>query len=122
MTIMSGFAQWADETILKELGERLAQHRLRRGLTQAQLAEEAGVAKRTLERLEAGESTQFTNALRVWRVLGLLEGLNQLVPEPPASPIEALRQQRREPQRVRPPANADEDQPKKGGWTWGDEP
>ena len=37
-----------DGMILRELGERLAHARLESNLTQAALAEQAGVAKRTL--------------------------------------------------------------------------
>ena len=46
--------QATDEVILGELGGRLAKIRLDRNLTQAQLATQAGVSKRTVERLEAG--------------------------------------------------------------------
>jgi transcriptional regulator with XRE-family HTH domain len=46
--------QATDEVILGELGGRLAKIRLEHNLTQAQLATQAGVAKRTVERWEAG--------------------------------------------------------------------
>jgi len=45
--------QATDDSVLAELGGRLARIRLDRNLTQAQLAEQAGVSKRTIERLEA---------------------------------------------------------------------
>lgn len=44
-------AHLTDESVLGELGARLASARLRRNLTQAALAEQAGVSKRTVERL-----------------------------------------------------------------------
>jgi uncharacterized protein YyaL (SSP411 family) len=47
MDIKSDFS---DDLILREVGERLARTRLERNLTQAQLAERAGISKRTLER------------------------------------------------------------------------
>lgn len=112
--------QLSDESVLRELGERLAGARLARNLTQAELAEQAGISKRTLERLESGEvATRLSGFLRVCRVLGLLENLETLVPEPVASPIELLKRKGRERQRAStrkatPPA------PKE--WTWGDEP
>ena len=46
--------QATDKAVLAELGERLTQIRLERNLTQVQLAVEAGVAKSTVQRLEAG--------------------------------------------------------------------
>lgn len=73
------------------LGQRIAQHRLEQNRTQAELAHEAGVSKRTIERLEGGESIHTTNLIRVLRVLGLLANLNELVPALVPSPLEALR-------------------------------
>ena len=62
--------QATDEVILGELGGRLAKIRLDRNLTQAQLAVEAGVAKRTVERLEAGTvGTQLSGFIRVCRAV-----------------------------------------------------
>ena len=110
----------ASEAILQELGERLAGVRLERNLTQAALAEEAGVAKRTVERLESGQAaTQLSGFVRVCRALGLLERLDALVPEGTASPIAQLRLQGRKRQRAT-GRKASAAAAKK--WTWGDEP
>ena len=46
--------QTTDEAVLSELGGRLARVRLARNFTQAGLARQAGVSKRTVERLESG--------------------------------------------------------------------
>ncbi len=128
--------QGTDQTILQTLGDRLSRQRLERGFTQAALAEEAGVSKRTVERMEAGASTQLTNAVRVLRVLGLLGGLDQLVPEVPASPMAALRAERGRRKRARGRAMSVREtrtakQPYAAGpatpaqpnanWTWGDD-
>lgn len=82
--------QPSDEAILEELGERLARHRLDLNRTQAQLADAAGVAKRTIERLEAGKATQFANLIRVLRALGLGSRLDLLIPPAIAKPIEGI--------------------------------
>ena len=84
--------QATDEAVLSELGGRLAQVRLERNLTQAQLAEQAGVSKRTVERLESGSvATQLSGFIRVCRVLDLVERFDLLVPEPVPSPVEQLK-------------------------------
>ena len=84
--------QATDEAVLSELGRRLAQVRLQRNLTQARLAEQAGVSKRTVERLESGSvATQLSGFIRVCRVLDLVERFNLLVPEPVPSPVEQLK-------------------------------
>ncbi len=74
------------------MGERLAKIRLDRNLTQAQLATQAGVSKRTVERLEAGAvATQLSGFIRVCRVLDLIERFDLLVPEPVPSPVAQLK-------------------------------
>ena len=79
-----------DEAILDELGARIARRRLEIHLTQAELAKEAGVAKRTLERVEAGQTAQLTTIIRIFRVLDLLPKLDQILPESEPRPIEVM--------------------------------
>lgn len=81
----------SDEAILSELGSRLAALRLAHNLTQAALAQEAGVSKRTIERLERGEvGTRLPVLVRVLRELDLVEKLDALVPPAFPGPIELL--------------------------------
>ena len=111
--------QATDETILLELGERLARLRLDRNLTQAQLAAQAGVSKRTVERLEnGGVATQLPGFIRVCRVLDVIERLDLFVPEPLPSPIEHLKLRGRKRQRAS--AGKPAKTPAKK-WQWGDE-
>ena len=64
----------SDEALLQELDQRIARLSLERNLTQAQLAEQAGISKRTLEHLEAGAAaTKLSLFLRVLRQLDLLK-------------------------------------------------
>ena len=108
-------ASLPDQDIMKELGERLGEVRKGRNWTQAYLAEEAGISKRTLERMEAGEvSTQLSSLLRVCRKLGLLERLDYLLPESTVSPMEQLKQQGKK--RTR--ASSARQSGKSGSWTW----
>ena len=110
----------SDEAVLKMLGDRITRQRLDLGLTQAMLAEQAGISKRTLERLEAGASTQLTSFIRVLRVLDLIPGLDQLVPADEPSPMALLRGKGRAPQRVRRPAQVGTQEPD-AQWQWGDD-
>lgn len=80
----------SDDVILAEVGERLSAARLSRNLTQATVARDAGVSKRTVERMEAGESVQLKSLIRVLRALGLLEGFDALLPPARPGPIELL--------------------------------
>jgi transcriptional regulator with XRE-family HTH domain len=114
---MKLLAQHSDAAILGELGRRIARARLERNLTQAELAAEAGVAKRTVERLEAGQPSQVANLVRVARALGLAGNFDLLVPETPPSPIAELelrgRQRERASRRARRGAS--------GPWRWEDD-
>ena len=97
---MGIISELTDIAILHEIGDRLERRRIDAGLTQAELAEEAGISKRTVERIEAGHSTDFVMLLRVLRVLRLLEALDQLVPDLPQSPLALLKSQGRARKRV----------------------
>lgn len=111
-------AENTDEHLLAELGARVAAERLAQNLTQAELAERAGLGLRTVQRLEAGASaTQLSGLLRVLRVLGLVERLATLLPEPRPSPVALARERGRRRRRASPrkPRGAREEP-----WTWGD--
>jgi len=111
----------SDDLVLRELGKRLARTRLEKNLSQADLAKEAGVSKRTVERAEAGEPVKSNSLIRVLRGLGQLEVLDRLVPEPLPSPVERLRLQGRRRRRAGTPRTARETTPTEP-WRWGDEP
>lgn len=106
-----------DGAVLTELGSRLAQHRIALGLTQAEAAREAGVAKRTLERLEAGQPVQTPTLVRVLRQLRLLGLLDTLLPSTAPGPVEMLRG-RETPRKRAPRTRA---RPGAKPWRWGDD-
>lgn len=110
--------QIGDKAIIGELGERLTRTRLERNLTQAELAEQSGVSKRTLERIEAGGAAQLDSLIRLCRALDLLERLDALIPEPTPSPIAQLKLRGKERQRA---SSFKVSEPAPGKWRWGDE-
>lgn len=107
-----------DEALLTLLGERLARLRLAKNMTQEQLAGQAGLGVRTVQRLELGAAaTQLSGFVRVCRVLGLVERFDALIPEQAASPIAQLRLQGRRRRRAT-GRKVKADVPKP--WTWGE--
>jgi transcriptional regulator with XRE-family HTH domain len=111
--------QLTDEAVLQELGRRLAAVRLGRNLTQAQVAGQAGISKRTIERMESGEvATQLSGFIRVCRALDLLGGIDTLVPEPAPSPLAMVKLHGRS--RKRASTAGQVARPTKA-WTWGDQ-
>lgn len=112
----------SDETVLRELGGRLAQTRLERNISQSRLASEAGVAKTTVERLERGGGIQLESFIRVLRALDLLNRLDVVLSEPLPSPIERLKLQGRQRQRARDAQRQDPPPEDAGPWRWADDP
>ena len=106
-----------DEAILAELGKRIAQRRLEFQLTQAVLAEQSGISKRTLERIEAGNTVQMSTMVRILRTLDALDRLDGLVPEVNSRPMDLLKLKGKERQRV----TRKKKQPTDESWQWGDE-
>ena len=84
------------------MAEAVEAWRKLRGLTQTQLADRAGVGRRTIARLESGDGgVTIENLLRVLRALGLLETLPRAL-DPYESDVGRLRAAEQLPQRVRP--------------------
>ncbi|MCA9739075.1 MAG: helix-turn-helix transcriptional regulator [Gemmatimonadota bacterium] len=84
--------------VLEELGRRIERLRLRRNLSLAQLAEEAGVGTATLQRLESGSNPTVKTLVQVLRALHRLADLDALVQEVEVSPFE-ISEGRRTPRR-----------------------
>ncbi len=111
--------QATDEALLREIGARVASARLERNWTQAQLADRAGISKRTVERLETGSVAANLSAfLRLCRALGIVERLELLLPEQPPSPIEQLKLRGKRRQRAS--GSGASRRPKTKKWSWGD--
>ena len=108
-----------DDAILSEIGERISQRRLDMQLTQADVADQAGVAKRTLERIEAGASAQMISLIRIFRVLDILPGLDRLIPELGQRPMDLLKGKKgKKRQRA---SKSDNSKASGKPWSWNDE-
>lgn len=108
-----------DDAVLAELGARIARLRIDGGLTQRALAARAGVAKRTLERLENGDQVQLATLISVLRELGRLDAMDLVVPDVEIRPVQMLEGRVR--QRASRRSGAAATGAAKGTWKWGDE-
>lgn len=107
-----------DDAILAELGTRVARCRLERQLTQADVAEQAGVSKRTVERIEAGASAQLASLIRVLRALAMLAALDRLLPEATPRPMDLLKRKGKVRQRA---SSRRSSERSNTPWSWDDE-
>ncbi|PIE74674.1 MAG: transcriptional regulator [Deltaproteobacteria bacterium] len=107
-----------DDAVLTEIGKRIARYRIDQQVTQADLAEQAGVSKRTVERLEAGASVQFSTIIRIMRALNLSRGLDQMIPAPSPRPMALLKQKGKVRQRASSRSRSDT---VPETWSWGED-
>ena len=104
------------EQIEAALCQRLMRIRLARNTTQQQLATEAGVAPRTIGRLEKGEGVSLDTFIRVLKALGIQQSLETLLPDPTIRPMDRIGSGPKERRRARPgPVKQ-----KHPAWSWGD--
>ena len=90
-----------DPAIMAEIGKRLKTHRLRKNITQKDLAGRSGVSTLSVQNLERGRSVTLTTLISILRALRMLSNLDQFITEPPVSPIELLKLKGKSRQRSR---------------------
>ena len=108
-----------DDAVLAELGARIASRRIELQLTQAAMAEQAGIAKRTLERMEAGLTSQLATFVRVLRVLDAASGLDSLIPDSAPKPMDLLKRKSKVQKRASGRRAA---KPTRKSWSWDEKP
>jgi transcriptional regulator with XRE-family HTH domain len=78
----------------RDLGARVRELRVRRGLTQAELARLANIDRTTVVRVEQGEGGTITTLVRIARALGRNDWLNGFAPPRAGVSPMLLREQR----------------------------
>lgn len=84
------FSMATSSQIETALCRRLERIRLMRNMTQAELAEEAGVSLRTIGRLEQGQGVSLDTFIRVLTALRIQQNLQGLLPDPSIRPMERI--------------------------------
>lgn len=79
-----------DDAIASAIGARLQELRLKKNLSQEQVAEEAGISRQTLINLLHGKGT-MVNLVAVLRALGELERVTSLTQAVRPSPIQVIK-------------------------------
>jgi len=69
------------QTILSELGHRLARVRKQLGMTQTKLAEESGIGVATVRRIESGQSGQMDSWVKIMKALRMTATIEAFLPE-----------------------------------------
>ena len=85
------FSTASSETITSALCKRLDEIRLSRNISQADIANEAGVSRSTMTRLADGKAVSLDSFVRVMIALRLTDHLAAMLPDPGIRPIERVR-------------------------------
>lgn len=91
-----------DSEIVKKLGERLRETRLRKNYSQAKVAEIAGISVKAVQNAEKGDSLLSTY-VAILRVLRSLDQLDNFLPEVKISPKQIMEMQGKKRQRASKP-------------------
>ncbi len=99
---------------IKELGQKIKLYRIMKEMSQQDLEDKTGVSKRSISRLEQGESVQLENLFKILLALDLGENIELLVPDQTKRPSFYLEKPDNKNKRVRKKTG-------KNDFKWGDE-
>lgn len=106
----------------QHLCKRLESIRLMKNISQTKLAEEAGVSRRTISRMENGRGVSLDTFIRVMQALDLTSQLNALIPSVEIRPIDRVnRKGRKGPRKNASSPRIKKDQGEEKKWEWGDQ-
>lgn len=99
---MTDFSDYSAPELVRMLGSRFKDYRLKANMTQKEVAEMAGLSVLTIHRFENGMVTNIslTTFLLLMKAVGSINDLNDLMPEQPESPY-LYKENNRKMQRVR---------------------
>ena len=94
--------EYTNSELVRQLGKRFKEYRLRYNKTQKEVAEHAGLSIPTVGAFENGTATSLSlkSFVRLLRTLDELEQLNNFLPPIPMSPSLLLKLQKREKRRA----------------------
>jgi transcriptional regulator with XRE-family HTH domain len=80
-----------NKRILIEIGSRIKHHRIKKNLTQLELANKSGLSRPAVSMIERGNGANLSSLIEILRMLDLLQNMEYLFPEDEISPIELIK-------------------------------
>lgn len=99
---------------VKDLGRKIKLYRISMEMSQQELADKTGISKRSISRIEQGESVQISSLFTILIALNLGDNIEMLVPDQSKRPSYYLEKTNDTPKRVR-------KKTEKRDFKWGDE-
>ena len=85
---MEDYSEYSVTELVRLLGSRFKDYRLRANMTQKEVAEMSGLSMMTIHRFENGtvKNISLSSFLLLLKAVGSINDLNELMPEQPESP------------------------------------
>ena len=99
---MADFYEYSTPELVRLLGSRFKDYRMRCNLTQKEVAEQSGIGLTTIHKFENGTANNLSLStfILLLRVVGQVNALDDVLPELPESPY-LVRREEKKTQRIR---------------------
>ena len=99
---MADFYEYSTPELVRLLGSRFKEYRMRCNLTQKEVAEQSGIGLTTIHKFDNGtaNSLSLSTFILLLRVVGQVNALDDVLPELPESPY-LVRREEKKAQRIR---------------------
>ena len=99
---MANFYEYSTPELVRLLGERFKEYRMRCNLTQKEVAEQSGIGLTTIHKFENGTAgnLSLSTFILLLKVVGQMDALDDVMPELPESPY-LIRKEEKKAQRIR---------------------
>ena len=99
---MANFYEYSTPELVRLLGERFKEYRMRCNLTQKEVAEQSGIGLTTIHKFENGTAgnLSLSTFILFLKVIGQVDALDDVLPELPESPY-LVRKEEKKAQRIR---------------------
>ena len=99
---MADFYEYSTPELVRLLGERFKEYRMRCNLTQKEVADQAGIGLTTIYKFENGTAgnLSLSTFILLLKVVGQVNALDNVMPELPESPY-LVRKEEKKVQRIR---------------------
>ena len=99
---MANFYEYSTPELVRLLGERFKEYRMRCNLTQKEVAEQSGIGLTTIHKFENGTAgnLSLSTFILLLKVIGQVDALDDVLPELPESPY-LVRKEEKKTQRIR---------------------
>ena len=99
---MADFYEYSTPELVRLLGSRFKEYRMRCNLTQKEVSEQSGIGLTTIHKFENGtaNSLSLSTFILLLRVVGQVNALDDVLPELPESPY-LVRREEKKAQRIR---------------------